>query len=64
MIGVAVAVVALRGDAAFVAGAVALTTIVLGLAFWRWLGGATGDALGAASEVGEIVALLVAAGLR
>ncbi len=64
VIGVAVVVVALRGDAAFVAGAVALTTIVLGLAFWRWLGGATGDALGAASEVGEIVALLVAAGLR
>lgn len=64
VIGVAVAIVALGGDAAIVVGAVTLSTIVLGLVYRRWLGGATGDTLGAASEVGEVVALLVAAGLQ
>jgi cobalamin synthase len=39
--------------------------VPLGLAFFyrRWLGGATGDCLGAATELTETVALVVAAAL-
>ena len=39
--------------------------LVVGLAAWyrRWLGGTTGDALGAAIELTETVALLVAVAL-
>jgi cobalamin synthase len=44
-------------------GAVATSTVVLGLSFRAWLGGATGDCLGAATELGETVALLVAVAL-
>jgi len=43
--------------------AVACSTIVLGLFYRRWLGGATGDCLGAATEVSETLALVVAAAL-
>jgi adenosylcobinamide-GDP ribazoletransferase len=65
--GVALAV----GGALVVAGmqglamvaAVAGSTVVLGLLYRRWLGGATGDCLGAATEVGETLALVVAAAL-
>jgi cobalamin 5'-phosphate synthase/cobalamin synthase len=45
------------------AGAVAVTAIVLGFGYRAWLGGATGDCLGAATELAETVALLVAAAL-
>jgi cobalamin 5'-phosphate synthase/cobalamin synthase len=45
------------------AGSVAGTTTGLGLVYRRWLGGATGDCLGAATEIGETAALLVAAAL-
>jgi adenosylcobinamide-GDP ribazoletransferase len=45
------------------AAAVASTTICLGVLYRRWLGGATGDCLGAAIEIGETVALVAAAGL-
>jgi cobalamin synthase len=38
-------------------------TVVLGVLYRRWLGGVTGDTLGATSEVIELVALLVATGL-
>jgi adenosylcobinamide-GDP ribazoletransferase len=40
--------------------AVALTTLLLGVAYRRWLGGVTGDTLGAASELSETLALVVA----
>jgi adenosylcobinamide-GDP ribazoletransferase len=63
-VAVAVAAVALRTDVFAVAGAVAAVTLVLGVLFRRWLGGVTGDTLGAASELAELTALLVAAGLR
>jgi adenosylcobinamide-GDP ribazoletransferase len=61
VIAVAVAAVSLGADAPVVAGAVAGTTLVLGLVYRAWLGGATGDALGAATELGELAALVAAA---
>ena len=62
-IGIAVALVALRADGLVVVGAVALAALVLATVFRRWLGGVTGDALGATSELAELVALVVAAAL-
>jgi adenosylcobinamide-GDP ribazoletransferase len=44
-------------------GAVVVTTTALGIAFRGWLGGVTGDSLGTATEVGETLALVVAAAL-
>jgi adenosylcobinamide-GDP ribazoletransferase len=43
--------------------AAAGVTLVLGLLYRQWLGGATGDCLGAATEVCETVVLVVACGL-
>jgi len=40
-----------------------VTTALLGLVFRSWLGGVTGDSLGTATEVGETLALVVAAAL-
>jgi cobalamin synthase len=42
-------------------GAVGLAAVLLGAAYRRWLGGVTGDTLGAASEISETLALAVAA---
>ena len=53
--GVAVGVRGLEGLAAV--GAAALTALVLGLFFRRWLGGVTGDTLGATSELAQAAAL-------
>ncbi|MFL5953076.1 MAG: adenosylcobinamide-GDP ribazoletransferase [Gaiellaceae bacterium] len=63
VLALGVAIVALRGDAAGVAVGVAATAALLALVYRAWLGGATGDALGAATEVSEVVALVVAAAL-
>jgi|SRR5919108_3148177 adenosylcobinamide-GDP ribazoletransferase len=41
-------------------GVVALATVVLGILYRRWLGGVTGDSLGAANELAETLAVLVA----
>jgi adenosylcobinamide-GDP ribazoletransferase len=66
-VGVAVAVgaaVVLEGRTGLVmAATVAGTGIVLGLLYRTWLGGATGDCLGAVIEVGETGALLAAVAL-
>jgi adenosylcobinamide-GDP ribazoletransferase len=56
---VALALLGTRGAAML--GAVACGTALLGIAYRRWLGGVTGDTLGAASELSETLALLVAA---
>jgi cobalamin synthase len=42
---------------------VLIAVICLGLVYRSWLGGATGDCLGAATEIGETIVLVVAAGL-
>ena len=62
-VGVAIALAALRLDGLVVVAATGATTVVLGLAFRAWLGGVTGDTLGATSEATELVALVVAAAL-
>lgn len=64
---VAIAVVIAVGvdgrHGAALAVVVAASSLILGLACRRLLGGATGDALGGVSELGEITALVAAAGL-
>jgi adenosylcobinamide-GDP ribazoletransferase len=59
----AIAIAALGADGAIVVAAVAASTAALGVAYLRRFGGATGDALGTATEVGETLALVLAAAL-
>jgi adenosylcobinamide-GDP ribazoletransferase len=58
---IAVSVAGVSGAAA--AATAAFVTTCLGFVYLRWLGGATGDCLGAATELSETAALVVAAGL-
>jgi adenosylcobinamide-GDP ribazoletransferase len=64
-VGVLAAVAATVGllgaDGLAIAGSVAVLVAALGLAYRRWLGGATGDCLGAATELSETLALVAAA---
>ena len=53
----AVAVGVRGGEGLVAVAAAALTALVLGLFFRRWLGGVTGDTLGATSELAQAVAL-------
>ena len=62
-VALVVALAAARLDGLAVAGAAALVGLGAWFVFRRWLGGVTGDALGATSEVAELTALLVAAAL-
>jgi adenosylcobinamide-GDP ribazoletransferase len=62
-VGTAIAVLAVGADALWLAGAAAVVALVAGLAFRRWLGGATGDCLGAVTELCETTMLIIAAGL-
>jgi adenosylcobinamide-GDP ribazoletransferase len=63
LLGVSIAVLAVRSDAVWLAATAAVVAIGLGLVYFRWLGGATGDCLGAATEMCETVVLVLAAGL-
>jgi cobalamin synthase len=63
LIGVAIALLATGVEGLLLAGVAALVAAVLGVTYSRWLGGATGDCLGAATELSETVVLVVAAGL-
>lgn len=63
LVAVGGAVLVAGATGVIAAGAVAATVAVLALVYRRWLGGATGDCLGAATELSETVALIVAAGL-
>ena len=56
-LGVAVAVMGI--DGLWAAAGAAGTAVVLGAVFRQWLGGVTGDALGAVTELSGTVALLV-----
>ena len=62
-IGIAIAVLAVGGDSLWLVLAAAVVALVAGLVFRGWLGGATGDCLGAATELCETTVLIVAAGL-
>jgi adenosylcobinamide-GDP ribazoletransferase len=60
-VGIAAAVAGTTG--LIMAGAVFVTAVCLAIVFRRWLGGVTGDSLGAVTELGETVALVVAVAL-
>lgn len=63
ILGLAIAFLAMKGDAVWATAVAAGVAIGLGLVYRNWLGGATGDCLGAATELCETVVLVVAAGL-
>jgi adenosylcobinamide-GDP ribazoletransferase len=63
LLGVAIAVLAVKSDAAWLVTAAVVLAIGLGLVYYRWLGGATGDCLGAVTEICETAVLVLAAGL-
>jgi len=60
-IAAAIALAALRVDALVVLGAAVAAAVVLAFVFRAWLGGVTGDTLGATSETIELLALVVVA---
>jgi cobalamin synthase len=60
---VGIAVLAAGTSGAAMAATAGVVALCLGLVFFRWLGGATGDCLGTVTEVAETAALVVAAGL-
>ena len=62
-VGAAIALAALGVDGLVVLGAAAAAATVLAFVFRAWLGGMTGDTLGATSETVELLALVVAAAL-
>jgi adenosylcobinamide-GDP ribazoletransferase len=62
-LGVAIAFLSVGSHAVWLAGAAASVAVVLGLVYRGWLGGATGDCLGAVTELSETVVLLVGVGL-
>src|SRR5439155_23745881 len=60
MIAIAIAVAVAGPEGIVIAVAAALTVLPLALLFRRWLGGVTGDTLGASAELSELAALVVA----
>ena len=60
-VGIAIAIAGAHG--AIVAGVAAAVVVSLAVCYQRWLGGVTGDTLGAAVEVTEIAVFLTAVGL-
>jgi adenosylcobinamide-GDP ribazoletransferase len=62
-LGTGVALLAWWPTAAWLVAAAATVAATLGLLYMRWLGGATGDCLGAATELCETAALVVAVAL-
>jgi adenosylcobinamide-GDP ribazoletransferase len=63
IVAVAIAVAAGGMNGVVVAGCAAAVTAALGITFRRWLGGITGDTLGAAVELSETTVLVVAVAL-
>jgi adenosylcobinamide-GDP ribazoletransferase len=64
VLGLLIPVVLVGADGLAAAATAALVALVLGLSFYRWLGGVTGDCLGAAVELSETSALVVLLTLR
>jgi adenosylcobinamide-GDP ribazoletransferase len=62
-VGLALAALAVGGDVLWLALAAGVVALGLGLVFRAWLGGATGDCLGAVTELSETTVLIIAAGL-
>lgn len=62
-LGVAIALAVWWADGLWLVLTAALLTLGLGLIYRKWLGGATGDCLGAATELCETAALVVAVAL-
>jgi adenosylcobinamide-GDP ribazoletransferase len=63
-LGAGGAVALLGWDGAVAIGAAALVALAAGIGSRLWLGGVTGDTLGAATQVAEAVVLVVVLGLR
>jgi len=63
-VAAAVALAAFRLDGLVVAGAAAVAAIALCFVFRAWLGGVTGDTLGATIQLSEVVALVLLVALR
>ncbi len=63
-LGLAIPVLLLGRDGLAAAGVAALVALILGLFYRRWLGGVTGDCLGAAIELAETLALASLLALR
>jgi adenosylcobinamide-GDP ribazoletransferase len=63
-LAILIAVLLLGANGLAAGGAVALLALALGVLFSRWLGGFTGDCLGAAVEVTETLALATLLALR
>jgi adenosylcobinamide-GDP ribazoletransferase len=63
VLGVAIAVLAVGSEALWLVAATTAVALGLGLVYRVWLGGATGDCLGAVTELSETTVLIVAAGL-
>jgi adenosylcobinamide-GDP ribazoletransferase len=63
LLAVAIAALAVGSDVIWLATTTAAVAVVLGLVYRAWLGGATGDCLGAVTELSETTVLIIAAGL-
>jgi adenosylcobinamide-GDP ribazoletransferase len=63
VLGLAITALAVGSDVLWLGVAAGVVTLAAGLVFRSWLGGATGDCLGAATELCETTVLIVAAGL-
>jgi cobalamin 5'-phosphate synthase/cobalamin synthase len=64
LLGAGIAVALLGWDGAIAIGAAALVALAAGIGCRLWLGGVTGDTLGAATQIAEAVVLVVVLGLR
>ena len=64
LLGAGTAVALLGWDGVVATGAAALVALAAGIGCRLWLGGVTGDTLGAGTQIAEAVVLVVLLGLR